>query len=148
MPKSSENLWKFWEELGNLRKFPKTSETLQTRFWGAYTIYETFGKLRKQFKSVFQIFLWFSKIFGNLQKFSENFGNGSEVIFRCFYDFLKFSENLRKSSEVFGNLWKRFPDMIGIVRNGSQELKGFGARFWEVLKWTPVNCYAQGMTGK
>ena len=80
-------------------------------------------------------------MFGNLRKFSENFGNGSKVIFRCFYDFLK-------SSEVFGNLRKRFSDVIGSVRNGSQELKGFGARFWEVLKWTPVNCYAQGMTGK
>ena len=30
MPKSSENLRKFWEELGNLRKFPKILETLQT----------------------------------------------------------------------------------------------------------------------
>ena len=32
MPKSSENLRKSLEELGNLRKFPKTSETLETRF--------------------------------------------------------------------------------------------------------------------
>ena len=32
MPKSSENLWKFWEGLGNLHEFPKTSETLQTPF--------------------------------------------------------------------------------------------------------------------
>ena len=70
---------------------------------------ETFGNLRKQFKSVFHrfmIFQDFRKIFGNLRKFSENFGNGSKVIFRCFHDFLKFSENLRKSSEVFGNLRK------------------------------------------
>ena len=78
-------------------------------------IYETFGKLRKQFKSVFQMFLRFfkifgksseilaSEVFGNLRKFSENFGNGSNVIFRCFYDFLNFSENLRKCSEIFGN---------------------------------------------
>ena len=35
MPKTSENLVKFWEELGNLREFPKTSETLQTRFLGS-----------------------------------------------------------------------------------------------------------------
>ena len=73
-------------------------------------IYETFGKLRNQFKSVFQMFYdfikfsenlrKFSEVFGNLRKFSENFGNGSKVIFRCFYDFLKFSENLRKSSET------------------------------------------------
>ena len=39
---------------------------------------ENFGKLRKQFKSIFQII----------------------------YDFLKFLENLRKSSEAFGNLRK------------------------------------------
>ena len=67
-------------------------------------------------------------MFGNFRKFSENFGNGSKVIFRCFYDFLKFSENLRKSLEVFGNLRKRFSDVIGNVCNGLQELKGFGAR--------------------
>ena len=59
----------------------------------------------------------------------ENFGNSSKVIFRCFHDFLKFSENLRKSSEVFGNLRQRFPNVIGNVRNGSQVLKVFGARF-------------------
>ena len=45
-------------------------------------------------------------MFRNLCTFSENFGNGSKVIFRWFYDFLKFSENLRKSSEVVGNLRK------------------------------------------
>ena len=28
-----------------------------------------------------------SGLFGNLRKFSENFGNGSKVIFRCFHDF-------------------------------------------------------------
>ena len=70
----------------------------------------------------------YSKSSSNLRKFSENFGNGSKVIFRCFYDFLKFSENLRKSSEEFGNLQKRYPDVIRNVGNGSQELKGFGAR--------------------
>ena len=32
MPKSLENIWKFWEELGNLCEFPKTSEALQTHF--------------------------------------------------------------------------------------------------------------------
>ena len=47
-------------------------------------------------------------MFGNLRTFSENFGNGSKVIFRWFYFFFKFSENLRKSSEVFGKLRKRF----------------------------------------
>ena len=83
-------------------------------------------------------------MFGNLRKFAENFRNGSKVIFRCFYDFLKFSENLRKSSEIFG----KFPDVIGNVGNGSQELKSFGVGFLEVLKWTPVNCCAQVVTGK
>ena len=68
---------------------------------------ETFGKLRKQFKSVFQCFYDFFKIFG---KSSEMFGNvriTSETVQKCFqrfYDFLKFSENLRKLSEVFENL--------------------------------------------
>ena len=42
MPRSSENLRKFCEELGDLREFLKTSET----------IYETFGKLQKQFKTL------------------------------------------------------------------------------------------------
>ena len=55
-------------------------------------------------------------MFGNLRKFSENFGNGSKVIFRFFYDFFKFSENLQKSLEVFGNLWK-FLENFG---NGSK----------------------------
>ena len=64
-------------------------------------------------------------MFGNLRKFSENFGNGSKVIFRCFYDFLKFSENLRECSEIFG----KCPDVIRNVPNGSQELKSFGAGF-------------------
>ena len=62
-------------------------------------------------------------MFGNLWKFSENFGNGSKVMYRCFYDFLKFLENLRK----------RFSGVIGNVCNGSQELKHFGDRFWEVF---------------
>ena len=57
---------------------------------------------------IFKILGNSSEVFGNLRKFSKNFGNGSKVIFRCFYDFLKFSENLRKSSEVFGKLRKRF----------------------------------------
>ena len=44
--------------------------------------------------------------------------------------FLKFSENLRKSSEVFKNLLKiSSADVIGNVRNGSQELKSFRADF-------------------
>ena len=60
---------------------------------------ETFGNLRKLFKSIFHRFYDFlkfsenlrksSEAFGNLKKFSENFRNGSKVIFICFYDFLK-----------------------------------------------------------
>ena len=80
---------------------------------------EIFGKLRKRFKSNFQMFLWFyekfRKIFGNLRKFSENFGNGSKVIFRCFYDFLIFSENLQKCSEIFGDIFIS-EDMENILR--------------------------------
>ena len=93
---------------------------------------ETFGKPRKQFKGVFQCFYDFfkfwenlrksSEVFGNLRKVSENFENGSKVIFRCFYVLLKI---FRKSSEIFG----KCPDVIGNVRNGSQELKSFGAGF-------------------
>ena len=49
------------------------------------------------------IFKNFRKIFGNLGKCSEIFGNSSKVIFKCFYDFLKFSEKLQISSENFGN---------------------------------------------
>ena len=64
-------------------------------------------------------------MFGNLRKFSENFGNSSKVIFRCFKDLLKFSGNLRKRSEIFG----KFPDVIENVCYGSQELKSFGAGF-------------------
>ena len=90
MPKSSENLWKFWEELGN---------------------FVSFRKLRKRFKPVFEELKRFMKLL-------ENFGNSSKVFSRCFYDFLKFSENLRK-----------FPDVIKNVRNGSHELKSFGADF-------------------
>ena len=108
---------------------------------------ETFGKLRKQFKSAFQCFYDFLKFSENLRKCSENFGNGSKVIFRCFYDVLNFRkifENLRKCSEIFG----KCPDVIQNVRNCSQELKSFGAGFCEVLKLTPVNCCAQVMTGK
>ena len=81
---------------------------------------------------IFKIFGKSSERFGSVRKSSEIFGKlrkRFKVIFRCFYDFLKFSENLRNASEVFGNLRKRFPDVIGNVRNGSQELKGFGARF-------------------
>ena len=56
-----------------------------------------------------------SEVFGNLQKLLENFGNGSKVIFRCFYDFFKFSENLRKCLEIFGDIFTS-EDMENILR--------------------------------
>ena len=85
------------EIFGSVRKFWKTSETVQKSFSDVFMIFKIFGK--------------YSEIFGsvrNLRKFLENFGNGSKVIFRCCYDFLKFSENLRKSSAIFSlvKIWK------------------------------------------
>ena len=71
-------------------------------------------------------------------KLLEIFGNSSKVFSRCFYVFINFRKifgNLRKFSEIFGNLQKcskifgKFPDVIGNVRSGSQELKSFGAGF-------------------
>ena len=79
-----ENFRKSLEVFGSIREFRKTSETVQ-----------------KCFPDVLLIFENFPNIFGNLRKCSKKIGNGSKVIFRCFYDFLKFSENLRESSEVF-----------------------------------------------
>ena len=79
-------------------------------FGKSLAIFRIFWKSSETVQKCFPSFLWFFKIFGNLQKRSEIygnfrkiFGNGSEVIFRCFYDFLKFLENLRKCSENFGN---------------------------------------------
>ena len=96
-------------------------------------------------------------MFGNLREFSENFGNGSKVIFRffkisgksseifgivqktsendskvifrCFYDFLKFLENLRKLSEVFGKL----RNCLENFRNGS---KVIFRCFYDFLKFS------------
>ena len=51
-------------------------------------ILEIFGNSPRVFSNVFLFFLNFWKIFGNLRKCSEIFGNGSKVIFRCFYGFL------------------------------------------------------------
>ena len=95
------------EILARARKSPRFSKN----FGNASNPFSRgFGKLRKQFRSVFQVIYDFLKssenlrksleVFGNLWKFSENFGNGSKILFRCFYDFLKFSEGLRKSWET------------------------------------------------
>ena len=120
----------------NFRKLQKRFKPVFEELRRFVKYVENFENSSKMFSRCFYDFLNFSEslrksseVFGNLWKFSKNFGNGSKVIFRGFYDFLKFSENLRKLSQVFENLRKRFPDVIGNVRNGSQELKGFGARF-------------------
>ena len=75
-----------------LLKFPEIFESVRKSS-------EIVGKLRKRLKSNFQMFYDFlkfsenlrksSEVFGNLRKCSENFGNGSKVIFRCSYDFFK-----------------------------------------------------------
>ena len=83
---------------------------------------EFFGKLRKQFKSVFQMILRFFKIFANLRKCSKIFRKlrkQFKSVFKFFFWFLK------RCSKIIG----KFPDVIGNVRNGSQELKSFGAGF-------------------
>ena len=68
----------------------------------------------------------------NLRKSSENLGklqkrfksNSSDVVM-IFKNCRKIFGNLRKCSEILGE----FPDVIGNVRNGSQELKSFAAGF-------------------
>ena len=70
---------------------------------------ETFGNLRKQFKSVFHRCYDFLKFSENLRKSSEVFGNLRN--FLIFFNFRKSSEifrSIRKSSEIFGKLRKRF----------------------------------------
>ena len=118
---------------GRTRKSPRISENFinaSNPFLRSLSDFETFGKLRKQFKSIFQKILWFfkkfsenlwklSEVFGNLRKFSENFGNGSKVIFRCFCDFLNYRKifgNLRKCSEIFGNDFRMWSEMFVMVR--------------------------------
>ena len=111
-----------WRGGGLLKPPPQAQELLKspggiglkskmTRFLIHMTscAHENFGNSSKVFSNVFKIFqisenLWkSSEVFGNLRKFSENVGNRSKVIFRCFYDFLKLLENLR---EIFGTFRK------------------------------------------
>ena len=79
MPKSSENLWKFWERA---RKSPRISENFRNasnpflrslndlgNFW------KTSETVQKCFPDVFMIIYNFRKIFGNLGKCSGIFGN-------------------------------------------------------------------------
>ena len=113
---------------------------------------EIFEKLWKWFKNNFQMFFYdflkiFEKsleIFRSVQKYSEIFRKPLKQFKRGFQMFLWFFKIFGKSSEIF----RKFLDVIGNVCNGSQELKSFGAGFWEVLKWTPVNCCMQVITGK
>ena len=125
---------------------------------------QIFGKIRKWFKSVFQMFLWFfknvfkmfgksSEIVGSVRKSSDIFGKHRKQFQSVFQMFLWFSKIFEKSSEIFRSVRNSsaFPNVIRYLRNGSLELKSFGAGFWEVLKGPqsgPVNCCAQVMTGK
>ena len=86
------NLRKIYGNFRKLRKRFKPVEELYTN-----KIYENFGKSLPIFGNVwktsettqkcFPMFYDVLKFSENLRKFSENFGNGSKVIFRCFYDF-------------------------------------------------------------
>ena len=86
---------------------------------------ETFGKLRKQFKSVFQHFKDFFKFSENLRKSSESFRKLRKRFKSNFQMFFRLFKICGKSSGIFG----KFPDVIGHVRNESQQLKRFGAGF-------------------
>ena len=167
-PRISENFGNasnpFLRSLNDLWNFWKTWETVQKCFPDVFMFFlnfrkifgnlrncsEIFGKFRERFKSNFQIFLWFFKIvgksleiFGSVRKPSEIF---EKLRKRFKSNFLMFLIFLKIFGKIFGNLRKcskiigKFPDVIGNVRNGSQELKSFGAGFLEVLKRTPVNC--------
>ena len=69
---------------------------------------EIFGKFWKRSKIVFKMFGKSSEIFRSVEKFPENFGNDSKVLFRGIFDFLKFSENRRKVLENFGETLRKF----------------------------------------
>ena len=90
MPKPSENLRKFSEELRNLREFPKTSGMPQTRF-----------EKIKRFMKILEDLWQSSQIFGKLRKWSKMV--------------LNFSENLRKYSGIFGKLRKRFKSIFQMI---------------------------------
>ena len=69
MPKSLENFLKFWEELGNLREFPKTSETLKTRFLRSLNNLRNFSKTSETVQRCFPDF------FNDFSKFSEKYSD-------------------------------------------------------------------------
>ena len=73
-------------------------------------------------------------MFGNLRKLSENFGNGSKVIFRCFYDFLKI---FGKSSEIFGNFRKTSEtSKVGVITSNGLLSKVIFRCFYDFLKFS------------
>ena len=149
MPISTENLRKFSEEHGNLWEFPKTLETLQTRFWelkrfkkvleNVWQSLEVFGKIRRRSKMVL-------KCTENLRKYSEVFGNSrktsetAQVFFQmilCFFKIIgKSSEplevlgNLRKFSKNFGNgsklIFRCFYDFLKFSENLRKLSEVFG----------------------
>ena len=95
-------------------------------------------------------------MFGNLRKFSENFGNGSKVIFRCFYDFFKFSENLWKSSEILRNgskvIFRCFYDFLIFSENLRKCSEIFGDIFTSedmenILRGTRMYCHVDFLSG-
>ena len=153
MPKSSENLRKFSEELGNLREFPKISETRQTRFWGTLknglknfgkclAIFGNFWKnsetvqngflknLRKIFGSV-----WFFEIFWNLRKRFKSVFQMFLWFFKIFWKSSQIFGSVRKSSEIFrklsfGNGWKVFFRCFYDLLKFSENLR----KSWEVFE--------------
>ena len=160
---------------GNIRKSSEISANfrkLRKRFKPVFEELKRFMKLLENFENSSKVFfrcvnLWFfkifgksseifgnvrksSEVFGNLRKFSENLRKRFKSNFQMFFWFLKI---FGKTSEIFGNrrkcseIFGKFPYLIGNTGNGSQELKSFEDGFWEVLKWTPVNCCAPVVAG-
>ena len=132
MTKSSENLWKFF---GRARKSPWISENfgnasnpLLRSLNDLWNFWKTSETVQKCLPDVFMIFLNFRKIFGNLgsvRKFSEIFGKLRKRFKSNFQVFLWFFKVFGKSSEIFGSAYKifrKFPDVIGNVRNSSTVL--------------------------
>ena len=144
------------ETSSNFRKLLKRFKPVFEEHKRFMKLLKNFGNSSKVFSRCFYDFFNFPKIFGNLRKCSEilgNFRKTLETVQSNFQMFLWLFKIFGKSSEIFGCVRKSSGtifgcDVIGNVRNGSQELKDFGDRFWEVLQWTSVNCCVQGMTGK
>ena len=85
-----------------------------------------FRKLRKQFKSVFQTFLWFfeifgksSEIFGSVRKSSETCGKLRKRFKSNFQMFLWLFKIFGKSSKIFGSVRKSSETISGCDRKCS-----------------------------